>query len=163
MSHYKLHLEDDYEEDFILIAIHCSEEAYKMAFLINKHLSMQLKRKKSDLQFINDEKVSSFSLFEYENEQQYSHFYLVENKCKLILETSNPVGSLFEDRNSEKMTITHVLPELKKVDYFLKIESDESSFPLRKLLAQVNEIKEVISAYVVENKKIKSQNNLIFS
>jgi hypothetical protein len=163
MIHYKLHLEDDGEEDFILIAIHCSEEAYKMAFMMNKHLSMQLQRKRKDLKLINDDVISSFSLYEYENEQQYTQFYLVENKCKLTFEKFHAVGSLFEDGNSEKMTVTHFLPEFKKVDYFLKIESDFEKFPLRKTLAQINEIKEVISAYVIENQNIKSQNNLIFN
>ena len=151
MTHYKLHLDDDGEEDFILVAIHCSEEAYKMAFMINKHLSML------------DEVVSTFSLFEYESEQQYTKFYLVENKCKLTFEKIHTVGSLFEDENSEKMKISHLLPEFKKVDFFLKIESDIEKFPLRKTIAQLNEINEVISAYVVENQNIKSHNNLIFN
>ena len=163
MTHYKLHLDDDGEEDFILVAIHCSEEAYKMAFMINKHLSMRLQRKKNDIELILDEVVSSFSLFEYESEQQYTKFYLVENKCKLTFEKFHVVGSLFEDENSEKMKISHLLPEFKKVDFFLKIESDIEKFPLRKTIAQLNEINEVISAYVVENQNIKSHNNLIFN
>lgn len=163
MTHYKLHLEDESEEDFILVAIHCSEEAYKMAFMINKHLSMQLQRKKNDIELIHDKVISSFSLFEFEHEQQYTQFYLVENKCKLTFEKFHTVGSLFEDENSEKMKISLLLPEFKKVDYFLKIESDITKFPLRKTLAQLNEINEVISAYIVENQNIKSYNNLIFN
>ena len=61
------------------------------------------------------------------------------------------------------MKISHLLPEFKKVDFFLKIESDIEKFPLRKTIAQLNEINEVISAYVVENQNIKSHNNLIFN
>lgn len=57
----------------------------------------------------------------------------MENKCKLIFEISNLVGSLFEDRNFEKMIIIYVFFELKKVDYFLKIELDELFFFLWKL------------------------------
>ena len=163
MTHYKLQLDDDAGEDYVLIAIHCSEEPYKMAFMLNKHLTMQLQRRKSDLQLSTKEYDASFSIFEFENEQQYIQFYLFENKCTLSLEKSYAVGGLFEKEVSEKTTVAHVLPEFKKVDYFLKIESDGNSFPIRKMLAQLNEINEVISAYTIENTTIKSHNNLIFS
>ena len=33
MASHKLILEDDYQEEFSLIAIHCSEEPYKMAYI----------------------------------------------------------------------------------------------------------------------------------
>ena len=45
MASHKLILEDDYQEEFSLIAIHCSEEPYKMAYMLNKHLSLRLSRK----------------------------------------------------------------------------------------------------------------------
>lgn len=163
MTHYKLHLEDEAEDDFILVAIHCSEEAFKMAFMLNKHLSMKLYRKKNDLKLHSNDLTADFSVYEFENEQQYTQYYLVENKCKLVLEESSTLGGLFEERNTEKIVHSYLLPEFKKVDYFLKIESDVATFPKRKLVAQINEIKEVISAYVVENQSIKNQNNLIFN
>ena len=36
MINHKLVLENDFQEEFSLIAIHCSEEPYKMAYMINK-------------------------------------------------------------------------------------------------------------------------------
>ena len=49
MANFKLVLEDDFGEDFSLIAIHCSAEAYKMAYLLNDHMALRLKRKRVDL------------------------------------------------------------------------------------------------------------------
>ncbi|MEZ4778019.1 MAG: IPExxxVDY family protein [Flavobacteriaceae bacterium] len=163
MTHYKLQLEEDADENYVLIAIHCSEEPYKMAFMLNKHLSIQLQRSKDDLQLSTKEYSASFSIFEFEKEQQCIQFYLFENKCILSLEKPYAMGGLFERAATEKTTIAHVLPEFKKVDYFLKIESDEMFLAVRKILAQLNEINEVISAYTIENSTIKSHNNLIFN
>ena len=163
MTHYKLHLEDDADENYILIAIHCSEEPYKMAFMLNKHLNMQLERRKSDLQLITKESIASFAIFEFENLKQETHYFLFENKCALNLAKTVVLGGLFDKEETGKIAFVHVLPEFKKVDYFLKIESEETSVPLRKILAQLNEINVVISAYVIENTTIKSYNNLIFN
>lgn len=161
MTHYKLQLEDDADEDYILIAIHCSEEAYKMAYMLNKKLTLQLQRRKTDLQIISKETTAYFGIFEFENQQHYTQFYLFENKCTLSIEKSVTGVGLFE--KDQKINIAYVLPEFKKVDYFLKIEADESQTPIRKLLAQLNEINEVISAYTIDNATIKSHYNLIFN
>ena len=71
-------------------------------------------------------------------------------------------GGLFAEMVSEKSTVHYLLPELKKVDYFLKIYSDFDTVPLRKFLSEINEIKQIISAYIVETEHIKAKNNLIF-
>lgn len=163
MTHYKLQLDDDVDEEYVLIAIHCSEEAFKMAFMLNKYLTLQLQRRKSDLHLITKEIVASFAIFEFENEQHYTQFYLFENKCTLSLEKPITEGGLFEKGEAEKKSISYVLPEFKKVDYFLKIQADETTLPIRKIIAQLNEINQVISAYTVENSTIKSHNNLIFN
>ena len=77
MANYKLILEDDFKDEFTLIAIHCSEEAYKMAFLLNQHLSLQLKRRRTDLDFSKQGLELSFPWFEFEDE------YKVESEDKL--------------------------------------------------------------------------------
>ena len=48
---------------------------------------------------------------------------------------------------SERTIMTHLLPEFKNADFFLKIESDFESLPLRRNISLINEIKQVISAY----------------
>ncbi|MFT4943981.1 MAG: hypothetical protein ACI8RH_001729, partial [Flavobacteriales bacterium] len=44
MGTHKLVLDDDFEEDFSLIAIHCSEEPYKVAYILNQFARLKLRR-----------------------------------------------------------------------------------------------------------------------
>lgn len=161
MAHHKLILEDDFKEDFSLIAIHCSEEAYKMAYLLNKFVSLHLQRREVDLDYSNNGLQITFALYEFENAMLYTTYNLVGNKCKSLVANVQSSSGLFGDSASETVT-TYLLPEYKKVDFFLKISSDFEVIPLRKLVANINEIKQVISAYVIVTDDVKSKSNLIF-
>jgi hypothetical protein len=162
MANFKLILDDDFGEDYSLVAIHCSSEAYKMAYMLNDHLVLQLQRKRLDLDFSNDGLEVTFPLFHFENTFQYTQYHLVANKCMSVLAHTMSTGGLFVSETSEKMVATYLLSEFKNVDYFLKIESDFEKIPLRKLVTSINEIKEVISAYTIPSETIKSKNHLIF-
>lgn len=163
MAHRKLLLDDDFKEEFSLLAIHCSEEAYKMAYLLNKHLRLRLKREEVDLDYSNNGLEVTFPLFQFKNNVQYTTYNLVANKCKSLSANVQSSGGLFDDDASDKIISTFLLPEFKKVDYFLKIQSDFETIPLRKILSGINEIKQVISVYEIEADNIKSKNNLIFN
>lgn len=162
MANFKLVLDDDFGEDYSLIAIHCSSEAYKMAYMLNEHLALKLQRKRVDLDFSNEGLDVTFPLFHFENTFQYTQYHLVANKCISVLANTMPTGGLFVSETTEKVIATYLLPEFKNVDYFLKIESDFEKIPLRQLATQINEIKEVISAYTIATESIKSKSNLIF-
>jgi hypothetical protein len=162
MANHKLIFDEDFEEPYTLIAIHCSEEAYKLAYLMNQHLNLRLKRKQTDLDFSTAGLLITFPLYDFNDEHKYTHFYLIANKCKSVDAVLQSSGGLFAEMVSEKSTVHYLLPELKKVDYFLKIYSDFGTIPLRKFLSEINEIKQIVSAYAVEIDTIKSKNNLIF-
>ncbi|CAM3335357.1 IPExxxVDY family protein [Aequorivita lipolytica] len=162
MANHKLIFDEDFEEPYTLIAIHCSEEAYKLGYLINQHLKLKLKRSHTDLDFSTEGLLITFPLYDFEDVYKYTHFYLVANKCKSVNAVLQSSGGLFAEMVSEKATVHYLLPEFKKVDYFLKIYSDFGTISLRKILSEINEIKQVISAYNVEMDNIKSKNNLIF-
>lgn len=162
MAHYKLILEDEEKENFSLVAIHCSLEAYKMAFILNKHIHFRLLRRRVDLEFSKEGLEVTFPLFEFIDQQHYTNYYLVANKCKTLKARNVASGGLFGDDVSEE-TITHYLmPENKKVDFFLKVDSEYDQVPIRKLLMQLNEVNEIISAYTVETNTLKNKENLIF-
>lgn len=162
MANHKLIFDEDFEENFTLIAIHCSEEAYKMAYLMNQHLNLGLKRKRKDLDFSTEGLLITFPLYNFEDAHKYTHFYLVANKCKSVEASLQSSGGLFAELVSEKSTVHYLIPEFKKIDYILKIYSDFETVPLRKFLSEINEIKQVISAYTLEIDTVKSKNNLIF-
>ncbi|MBF29949.1 MAG: hypothetical protein CL529_02055 [Aequorivita sp.] len=162
MATHKLIFDENFEEPYTLIAIHCSEEAYKMAYLMNSHLNLRLKRKQTDLDFSTEGLLITFPLYDFDDVHKYTHFYLIANKCKSVEAGLQSSGGLFAEMVSEKSTVHYLLPEFKKVDFFLKIYSDFDTVPLRKFLSEINEIKQIISAYIVETDHIKPKNNLIF-
>ncbi len=163
MGIHKIILDDDFAEEFSLIAIHCSEEDYKLAYLLNNHLGFKLGRMRKDIVFQEEDKEVCFPIFQFDHEAQYTHYYLIGNKCKYEVERENENVGLFDGAISEKVVTSYLLPEFEQPDYFLKIESDYPQVPLRKHIAMINEINQVISAYEIDNDQIKSINHLIFN
>lgn len=163
MAIHKLILEDNFTNEFSLIAIHCSEEAYKMAYMLNKHVPLYLERKAVDLDFSNNGLEVTFPIFEYEDELTYNLYNLVSNKSKSLSAKVHSSGGLFDQITSEKTVTTFLLKEFKNVDFFLKIHSDYERVPTRNLISAINEIEQVISAYSIDTEKIKSKRNLIFN
>ena len=161
MAHHILELDDEFKEAFSLVAIHCSEEPYKMAYVLNKSVGLRLHRRNVDLEYSNKGLEVTFPLFEYEDAIQYTTYNLVANKCKSEVANIHSSNGLFAS-DAPETVMTFLLPEQKKVDFFLKIHSDLEIIPLRKLVFEINEIKQVISAYTIDPEELKSKNNLIF-
>lgn len=162
MAIHKLLYDDEMEEPFSLVAIHCSEEDYKLAYLLNQNLRTRFKRNKREVDFSAQGQIITFPLYDFEDTKNYNHFYLVANKCQVIEASLQSSGGLFAETDSEKATLHYLLPEFKTVDYFLKIYADLESVPIAALVSEINRIKQVISAYSMDTDKIKSKNNLIF-
>lgn len=162
MAHHKLILEDDLEEPFDLIAVHCGEEEYKMAFLLNRHLHLSLRRRASDLDFSTGGLLITFPVYDYMDTVKDLQYYLVANTCHSGEVSLQSSGSLFSDSVEQKDTLHYLVPEFKKVDYLLKIYSDSDAVALDETIFAINKIKEVISAYRLDVDQIKSKNNLIF-
>ena len=160
---HKLFLDDNIEEDFSLIAIHCSEEPYKMAYMLNKFVYLRLIRKDKDVDLSNKGLDVSFPIFEYEDELTYLVYNLVANKNKSLILNIQSSGGLFENLATEKTVNTFLLTEFKNVDFFLKIHSDFEKVSTRNIISTINNIQQVISAYIIDNDNIKSKNNLIFN
>lgn len=155
-------LEEEYSEPFTLIGIHCGEEEYKVAFLLNQKLNLQLKRKKSDLDFSFQGLMVTFPLYDFEDKNHYIHYYLVANKCRSKDASLHSSGGLFNELDSPRSNVHYLLPEFKKVDYLLKIYSDLETAHIREILGGLKEVKQIVSAYEIDAENIKSKSNLIF-
>ena len=162
MGTHKLILDDDFGEDFSLIAIHCSEEAYKVAYLLNQFARLKLRRRPEDLEYASDGLDIMFPLFDFEDETKYTNYSLVANKCKSAIKKGASNQGLFGNISGEETLTTYLIPEFKKVDYFLKIQSDFDAVGTKILLMAINDIKQIISAYEVDTLTLKSKHNLIF-
>ncbi|MBT8255140.1 MAG: IPExxxVDY family protein [Bacteroidia bacterium] len=163
MAVHKIVLDNDFAEEYSLIALHCAEEDYKMAYSLNRYLDLRLKRRRLDLEFQTNGLDVNFPLFEFEDKFRYTTYHLVGNKCKTTSVNAISSGGLFDAQPTENVHISYLLPEFKRADYFLKITSEYDTIPLRNHLAGINEINQVISAYEVEVSKVKSYNHLIFN
>ena len=142
----------DLEEDYVLIAIHCNSEPYKLAFEINIKLKTQLEKSVLDISFKGDNSI--FELYKHMSETYNTRLYLISNKSKNNTDLS--VQSLFDNLSIS----TFLVPELKKADFLLKIEG--GGFKIESLLKKLNEISTVISSYTVSVNSDKSKYNLIF-
>lgn len=159
MAIHKLHIDEFDEVDYELIAIHTSLEDYRLAYFLNQKLPILLSKSKNEIQINIKEGVTFFSRFVYENTKTDSCWSLVQNKNEVTtLSTNNQ--NLFGDTNFEVATKAFLLPELKKVDYFLKIENNDTETD--KIISTMNTISQIATVYSVDSNSIKSKNNLIF-
>lgn len=146
----------DLEDDYSLIGIHSTEEDYRLAYLLNNCLNFKLTRFKDNLDFKNS--TSIFPLFEYKDEANFINYYLINNKYTELTDNQYKEG-LFSGNYS---TTSYLIPEKKKVDFFLKIEGCNKEDFIKKLVNDLNKINQIITSYSIELISLKSKENLIF-
>ena len=160
MALHKLVVDDFYDDSFSLFAIHCRLEDYRLAYLLNKHLQIRLARKPQDLDFKYF--AASYAIFEWEDCKLDATWHLVSNICKREESTLQSSGSLFDNQNTLTKTF-HLIPELKNVDYLIKVSDEHSGFNEKLILNNIQSIPQVITTYSIDLDKIKSKDYLIFN
>jgi hypothetical protein len=161
MAIHKLHLEEFDEIDYQLIAIHSSLEDYRLAYYINQNLPINLKKENCNIQISNKEGETQFTRFVFEDSKDIV-WNLVQNKNDVFVPSQNSNQGLFAETNNKFSTKIYLIPEFKKVDYFLKIENGEVNIDVSKITNCIKKIERVSTVYAINVEKIKSKNNLIF-
>lgn len=160
MALHKLLVDDFDVETYSLFAIHCTLEDYRVAYLLNKQLQINLQRKANDLDVHYNS--SSFSIYEWEDKNQRMIWNLVSNVCKKEEESMVSSGSLFETQN--KILRTHnLIPEYKKVNYLLKIDNDGNFINERAIVQKIQDISQIAAVFSIDVSQLKSKDNLIFN
>lgn len=127
--------------DFKLIAISSQLRDYVFCFKINKHLGT------------NFYKISDLELpFNAEIENIYFSRYF------FLLPDNDTEYNIVANKGSEGFLI----PEMKKVDFFILIRNYIDNEELKLLVSQLNKMPDVLVALEVDPKKLKSKENLIF-
>jgi len=103
-----------------------------------------------------------FSKFVFDDSSNDLLWTLIQNKNEIITKEKTKNQTLFLNSIVEIETKVYLLPELKKVDYFLKIENNQTDAALEETISKLLDIKRISTAYKVEVNNIKSKNNLIF-
>lgn len=145
MATHKLLLDDFFEEDFTLLAIHTTLEPYRLAYFLNQTLNICLAYSKV---------IDNYELYEYEDEKNFTTWNLVSNKTYTI-QGNQSSNSLFEAK-----TINYLIPEYKKADYFIKIYPE--NIDVNNILSKIKEVPQIITTFVVATENLKSKSNLIF-
>ena len=59
--------------------------------------------------------------------------------------------------------IAYILRELSKADYFLKIEDEDvNAIPIKRILFELNQIKHIVTAYLINTEDLKQKERLVF-
>lgn len=156
MQVHSLGLDDFYEEDFSLIGIHTTLEDYKLAYLLNKNLSIKFKKSIEDLSFKKDKNSPSFSYFNYHNNKYDFEWVLIANSSKRENQTESNELLLTTETKS------YLVPEKKKVDFFIKIKGELDYSFIVETVDKVKKIDQIITSYPIDKNTLKSKDFLIF-
>jgi len=157
---HKLEVDDFYDASYILFAVHCKLEDYRLAYLLNKYLGLRLKRKRQDVDYKYF--AASYSIYEWEDYKLDATWNLVSNICKKEESILQSSGSLFNDDDTIIKTY-NLLPELKTVDYLIKLSDEYRNLNEKIIINSIQSIPQVITTYSVDLAKIKSKDHLIFN
>ena len=162
MAVLKLHLDEFDEVDYSLIAIHSTLEEYRLAYFLNQNLPIILSKSKDEIGVTIKEGEAFFSKYVFEDFNNDIFWSLIQNKNEIIIHKKSTGQNLFLNTNVEIATKVFLLPELKKVDYFLKIENNINGYTLEEIIKKIQLIDRISAVYAVIPENIKSKNNLIF-
>ena len=144
------------EEEYSLIGIHTTLEDYKLAYLLNKYLGTRFYKSKKDLCLEKMKKRTSFSIFNFSNIEYDFEWFLISNSSKKENQTTSKELLLTSE------TKTYLIPEKKKVDFFIKITGNIQYSFVAKTVNKIKDIDQVITSYSVDKNTLKSKDFLIF-
>ena len=97
----------------------------------------------------------------FEDAIRETDYYLTANKFK----TSNKnitEDDLFGSKQN-RYSIISLLKEYKNADYFLKIEDEDvNAIPIKRILFELNQIKHIVTAYLINTEDLKQKERLVF-
>jgi hypothetical protein len=135
----RLHLDEDIK--FILFGISSHENDYRLVWAINNQLNMQFSRTENLV--IHQSKLKrdlEFSRYVYTDEDKYLKYCLISNRC--------PDGFLF--------------PELKNLDFLIKIVGESNEALVRKAAILFRKIDIVSAIYKIEPQSLKDIEKINF-
>ncbi len=136
----KLKLELDYDFDFALIGISCHQPNYRLAWLLNSILNIDLERS-DDLDLMLNKKGEKgyFSFFHYDDSDNFTTVNLIANRSE---------NGFF-------------VPEMKQLDYFLQLWLPENE-NLSELHQKIKKNEQILACVNIEPETLKSKHNFLF-
>lgn len=132
----KTRLKVEYDFDFCLLGIVCSEKDFRLCWMLNNQLGLKLVKVED-----HTSGAGKHSLFSSNDEALMREHYLVVNKAdtgKLLLE------------------------EHQHTDYFIIIKGEITDEEKKYFAEQIKKLNSVSAAYIIDAEMLKSKQNLIF-
>ena len=140
MKKAKLHVEPTF--DFELLGIVSPIRDYRMAWLVNKELELNLvKADDLELEFLSAEKLE---ISQYFLSLPHGFIQLLKNKAL----------------NSAQQ-LAYLVPELKNLDYFLLVQDETEQLDLSNFMEKLSRNPLVQSIVRIDISKLKSKENLL--
>jgi hypothetical protein len=140
MKKAKLHVEPTF--DFELLGIVSPIRDYRMAWLVNKELELNLvKADDLELEFLSAEKLE---ISQYFLSLPHGFIQLLKNKAL---------------NSSEQLA--YLIPELKNLDYFLLVQDETDQLELSNFMEKLSQNPLVQSIVRIDISKLKSKENLL--
>ena len=152
MKAQKLILEEDLIVDYECIAIHTQVEDYHLAYLINKHLKLKLKRSLEDLDIKNG--YFKFPLFEWKDVKTQKKWSLISNAIQQEV-TEKPKNLELFDNYEIQVKKQYLISELKQVDFFLILRQELFTDIILSVMKVLNKIPQIMTSYKLDLNKIK--------
>jgi len=160
MAVRKIIFQEEEPLHYHLLAIHSVLTDYRLAFFLNKHLNIELKRAFEDLDISRQDGFYSF--FHYEDEDNLLNWNLISNSSYTNVKNEIKESLLFKNTQVELKKFK-LMNELSQVDFFLKIEYHTDHININQIIKSINEIPNIISVYSLNLNNIKNKENLNFS
>ena len=156
MQKHAIGLEELFEDNFFLIGIHTTLEDFRLAYLLNQTLKTHLKKDKQSLIFKRQKKSSAFTIFTYNSPKYEDRWDLISN-CSVVDVKKNENELLLPSQIR-----TYLIPERKKIDYFIKITGNITQDYIKKTVKKIQSIDQIITSYFIDKNTLKSKEYLIF-
>ncbi len=161
MAIHRLYVDEFESISYSLIAIHTNLEDFRLAYFVNQFLSLKLKKNQNDILIKVPEGETHFANFVFDDLKNDVSWNLFQNKNHVLVNQSINNFDLFSNANIETSKKVYMLPEFKKVDYFIKIDHQDDINEIE-IINNLNKIDRITTVYSIEISKIKNKNNLIF-
>ncbi|MDH5381550.1 MAG: IPExxxVDY family protein [Cyclobacteriaceae bacterium] len=134
----------EYSFDFELLGLTSSAKEHKLAWAINSSLETELTKQEEIIMELKNGKTANLVYFLHETEN--SILTLIKNK-------------MFDSSDNQPKFL---IPELKTMDYFIRIDGDLYPLTTEKIIEQLKNINtiEYISKFKIDT--LKSKENLLF-
>jgi hypothetical protein len=156
MTALKINHQNNVSNDFYIFAINSSAQASLLAFQLNSNLEILLYKNEKDITVALKDFSFNYNNYIYEDEKQHLNWQLIKNTSSTSVSVQK--NGIFSETNM----VHYILPEMKNINYFLKITNIDNHKELVSIHNKLKNTPTISGVYLLDNQKIKSINNINF-